>query len=85
MTVTAPDWLVKHGGEFRRAGDGTTWVVRFDSEPQYLLRPIPTQGKHGCEIEQTINGRRLDSPATHATSDDALRGGLDALRQVLGW
>lgn len=85
MTLTAPEWLTKRGGQVRLAGDGQSWVVLFDGQPQYRLRPIPAGGKYGCEVEQMNNGKRLDSGKTYPSNDDALRGGLEDLRRALGW
>jgi hypothetical protein len=42
-------------------------------------------GKFGCSVTQTVNGKRLDSGASYATLEDALRGGLEDLRKALGW
>src|SRR5262245_22323512 len=64
MAPTTPEWLSRRGGELRPGVDSNTWQVFFDGEPQYRLTPIPVQGKHGCQIVQTINGRRLDAPTT---------------------
>lgn len=85
MAVTAPDWLTKRGGEVRPTSDGQFCVVVFDGNPQYRLRAIPTAGKHSCEVEQLNNGKRRDSGATFPNADDAVRGGLDELRKLLGW
>jgi hypothetical protein len=84
MAVITPDWLTKRGGRLRQNYDGA-WVVVFDEQPQYLLRPVPAAGKYGCEVEQTINNKRLDSKETYPTADEALRGGLEELRKALGW
>ena len=51
----------------------------------YVLMPVPARGKFVCRISQTNNGRRHDGDATFATADEALRGGLDRLREVMGW
>jgi hypothetical protein len=85
MAVTAPEWLTKRGGGLRPNYDGQSWVAYFDGQPQYLLRPVPAGGQYGCEVEQTINNRRLDVKSTFPTSDEALRGGLEELRKALGW
>lgn len=85
MTLTAPEWLTKRGGQLRPASDGQCWVVVFDGQPQYRLRPFPAAGKHGCEVEQMNNGKRLKPGSTCPSSDDALRGGLEELRKTLGW
>ena len=82
MTVTAPDWLVRHGGELRA---GKAWLIYLSGEPQYLLVPTPAAGKFSCRVTQTINGQRLDSATTYPSAEDAVRGGLEDLRKALGW
>lgn len=85
MAVAIPDWLARHGGTLRPAPDGQTWAVLFDHRPQYLLTPIPAKGKYGCQVEQTINGRHLESGGIYPGAEEALRGGLEDLRKALGW
>ena len=85
MSITTPDWLTQRGSELRPSKDGNSYSVYFAGEPQYLLLPVPVGGKHACRVSQTINGRRLDGAGTYATRDEAVRGGLDDLRKVLGW
>jgi hypothetical protein len=83
--VTTPDWLAKHGGELHQGKDGRSASVFFAGQLQYVLVPVPVKGKFGCRISQTINGKRLDGTGTYATPEDTLRGGLEDLRQALGW
>ncbi len=83
--MNAPDWLTKRGGSVRPGIDDCSWFVCFDGAPQYELTPIPAAGKFACEIRQTINGKRLDGTGTYPTRDDAIRGGLENLRDALGW
>jgi hypothetical protein len=85
MAVTTPDWLALHGGELRPSKDGRSWVVYLNREPQYLVMPVPAGGKFSCRLSQTVNGRRLDGKGTYPTPEDAARGGLEDLRQALGW
>jgi hypothetical protein len=85
MTIATPDWLVKHNGELRLSNDQRYWVVYLSKEPQYLLRPVPAAGKVGVEVEQSINGRRLEGKQTYPSETDAIKGGLEDLRKVLGW
>lgn len=84
MALTTPDWLARRG-ELRPDVGGRSWVVFFDGAPQYRLEPVPVQGKHGCTIMQTINGKRVESPSVAATPEDAVRAGLEELRKALGW
>jgi hypothetical protein len=85
MAVAAPEWLTRHGGGLRLGPDGLSWFVLLDGEPQYQLVPRPAVGKYWCEVTQTINGRLIESPGTYASADEAVAGGLEALRKALGW
>lgn len=85
MAVTAPDWLSSRGGSILESRDGHSWSVHLRGEPQYLLEPLPAQGKFSCRILQTINGKRLDGGGTWASHEEALKGGLEELRNSLGW
>ena len=85
MTVTTPDWLTRRGGEVRPRTAPDSWTVNLNGEPLYLLQLVPVVGKFGCRVTLTNNGRRLDRGQSFATPDDALHGGLDDLRQSLGW
>jgi hypothetical protein len=85
MALTTPDWLARHDCKLEAGTDGQMYLVMLDREPQYLLVPIPLAGKLGCSVTQTINGRRLDGGGTYPTIEDAVRGGLEDLRQALGW
>jgi hypothetical protein len=60
-------------------------MIFFDGQPQYFVLPRPAGGKFGREVTQTINGKRLESGATYATAEEAVKGGLEDLRKALGW
>jgi hypothetical protein len=85
MSLPTPDWLAKRGGELRPGTVGHSWFVVFDGAPQYKLVAAPAAGKHGCHITQTINGRVIECTATAPAAEEAVRLGLDTLRQALGW
>lgn len=85
MTVTTPDWLAQRGVHLQQSKNNLSWLVYLDKEPQYLLMAVPVKGQFGCRITQTINGRRLDGDATFPSVEAALQGGLEELRQALGW
>ena len=85
MSVATPDWLTRHGGELRPRTPPNTWAVFLGGQPHYLLAVAPVAGKHGCKVTQSNNGRRLDNGSSHATVAEALAGGLEDLRKVLGW
>ncbi len=85
MSVTVPDWLTRRGAALKPGIDGNSCMVLFANLPQYAVVPKPAAGKFACEVIQTINGKRLECPGTFATHAEALQGGLEALRQALGW
>jgi hypothetical protein len=82
--MTVPDWLAKRGGTLTPGVEGSVFVV-FDGEPQYRLDPVPVAGKVGCAVTETVSGRRLDDGTTHEAEPAALAGGLEQLRNQLGW
>jgi hypothetical protein len=85
MNVTAPEWLTRHGCRMELASDGHTWFVLLGTKPQYALVPRPVGDKFGCWITQTNNGKPVDTSATAASPQDALKSGLEDLRKALGW
>ena len=85
MNVTAPDWLTLRHGKLRPGSARQDVFLLFDDEPQYRLTPVPAAGKYGCKIVQTINGKQVPVLATFVSADEAVRGGLEELRKVLGW
>jgi hypothetical protein len=85
MAVTTPEWLAKHNGSIQECPDGNSWAVIFDNQPQYVLRPYPAGGRYSCDVMQSINGRHVGSGAIYDSADQALAGGLEDLRKILGW
>ena len=85
MSVTAPEWLTKRGGELHSGKEQRAWAVYVNNQPQYVLLTSPAGGKFACQVKQTNNGKRLESGTTYPTLDDAVRGGLEDLRKALGW
>jgi hypothetical protein len=85
MAITTPNWLQVRGSRLVPGYDGRTWLVLINDTPQYKLTPVPAAGRFGCQIVQTINGKRLDKATTYPTADEAVNGGSEELRQVLGW
>jgi hypothetical protein len=85
MTVPTPDWLTRRGAALRRVHDGRTWLVLINGGPEYKLTPLPAGGRSSCSIVQAVNSKRLDKPATYPTAEEAVQGGLEQLRQILGW
>lgn len=82
---TAPDWLTRRQGAVKSVVNGNTWAVTINSEPLYRLFVTPAAGRFTCVITQTNNGRRLDGGKAYASVEAALAGGLEELRERLGW
>jgi hypothetical protein len=60
--------------------------VMIAGQPLYKLEVRPAEGKLICAVTDTVNGRRLDDgKLTYPSSDAALDGGLEQLREKLGW
>jgi hypothetical protein len=85
VTLATPEWLSSHAGELRPGSGGHAYLVYFDGQPQYVVRPTPAAGKFGCDVVQTINGQRVESGGSYATENEAASGGLEDLRKFLGW
>lgn len=85
MNPPTPDWLTRRGGSLKLGSDSKTWFVLFQDRPHYSLRDTPAQGKFGCDIRQTENGRQFESKAVYDSRESAIRGGLDDLGRELGW
>ena len=84
-TFAAPDWIARRDGELRRGIGELTWLVLFGGSPQYRLVVAPAKGKFTCAVTETVSGKRLDRGTDFADADAALQGGLEELRQALGW
>jgi hypothetical protein len=85
MTLTPPGWLAQHGGSLKLGSDGSTWYVLMAEQPNYSLKPMPVQGRFGCMIRQTNNGRPIASAASFPTREEALKSCLEDLGKELGW
>jgi hypothetical protein len=81
-----PDWLRIRDGSLKPGVRPETTFVLVGTQPLYKLEVRPAAGKFTCAVSLTNNGRRLDDfRATYATPDAALAGGLEQLRNALGW
>ena len=80
--MTTPDWLTQHGGEVRVSKNGLSLTAYVGGQPQYLLMLAPVDGKYGCKVVQSNNGKRLDGGASFPTTEAAFQGGLDDLRKA---
>ena len=85
-TTAVPDWLKTRDGSLKPGVRPETTFVLIGGQPLYKLEVRPAAGTFACAVSLTNNGRRLDDPnATYPTADAALAGGLEQLRNALGW
>ena len=80
-----PQWLNSRGGSLQAGIRDSIVMVYFDGRPNYRLEARPAEGSHTCTVTQTVNGKRVDARKTYETQAAALSGGLEELRQQLGW
>ncbi|NBT62546.1 MAG: hypothetical protein EBT02_12300, partial [Planctomycetia bacterium] len=59
MSVATPDWVARHDAKLVASENGQSWMLFFGDELTYLISLIPSKGKHGVKIMQTINGKQL--------------------------
>ena len=83
--MTAPDWLTARSGGLAKGLDENVLLVTLEGQPQYRLDSLPAKGRYTCAVVQTNNGKRLDGGKDYPTRETALAGGLEELRERLGW
>ena len=84
--MTMPGWLARRRGQIERGVQPETRFVLISGEPLYKLEVRPAVGRYTCTVTETVNGRRLDDgAATYPGFDEAIAGGLELLRDRLGW
>ena len=83
--MTTPAWLQQRECSVRPDLNSSTCLVLMNGHPQYKLVAVPAKGKFTCVITQTNNGHRLDSEKTYRSLEETLNGGLEELREKLGW
>jgi hypothetical protein len=86
LTMNAPEWLTRRDGNLKPGNRDYITYVMLSNQPLYRLDVRPATGTFACSITQTMSGKRLDDPAkTYASATDAVTGGLEQLREKLGW
>jgi hypothetical protein len=83
--MVEPEWLTRRGGSLRRGNAGATWFVIIDGKPLYRLTPVPVEGRFGCTVTQTNNGRRIPGDSIADSEEAAVQTGLGDLGKALGW
>jgi hypothetical protein len=84
--TTVPDWLKTRDGSLKPGVRPETTFVVLAGKPLYKLEVRPAAGRFACAVSLTNNGHRLDdAKATYPTPVEALAGGLEQLRNALGW
>ena len=86
MPVPAPDWLTKRDGGLSPGVRDHTLFVTVSKKPLYRLEARPAKGQYECLVTQTVNGKLIDdASAVYPSADAAFAGGLERLKQRLGW
>ena len=85
MAMTVPDWLTKRGGSLTPGVNKDMFFVLIGGVPQYKVEARPAKGTFICAVQQSVNGKRLDDATAYPTADAAVAGGLEQLRNKLGW
>jgi hypothetical protein len=85
MEPTIPNWLAIHGGRLARGANGSKCLVFLQDEPLYRLDTHPAEGRFACEIVHANSGRHIGSSKAFPSETEALQGGLERLREILGW
>jgi hypothetical protein len=81
-----PEWLTKRDGGLAPGIREFILFVTVSKKPQYRLEARPAKGQFACTITQTQNGKSIDDAApVYPTLDAAFAGGLERLKQRLGW
>jgi hypothetical protein len=57
----------------------------IDDRLLYMLRAIPAKNQFSSLVEETVSGKRLENKTIYPTAEEALQGGLEDLRNSLGW
>ena len=85
MATTVPEWLTKRGGSLTPGVNKDMLFVLIGGSPQYKVEARPAAGQFICAVQQSVNGKRLDDATAYSTADAALAGGLEQLKNKLGW
>ena len=84
--MSVPDWLRQRGGALKPGVRPETTFVMVGGSPLYKLEVRPAVGTFACAVSDTVSGKRLDDPkATYPDAGAAILGGLEQLRNALGW
>ena len=83
--MAVPEWLARRDGALKPGVAEHMIYVLIGGTPQYKVEARPVVGKYIAAVQQSVNGRRLDDGTPYDSPDAALAGGLEQLRNRLGW
>ncbi len=83
--MNPPDWLKLRTGALQPGLNAQTLLVTLSGHPLYRLFATTAKGLFTCVVTQTNNGHRLDEGKCYPCIEAALGGGLEELREKLGW
>jgi len=79
------DWLTIRDAEIRPSANGQSWLVYQGGKFLYVIAAIPADGKFSNKIMVSFNGHQIQKGQIYETAQEALEGGLEELREYLGW
>ncbi|MCZ2340490.1 MAG: hypothetical protein LC104_01680 [Bacteroidales bacterium] len=82
---STPAWLTHRGGSLKPGIREGIVFVMLGGQPQYRCDVRPAKGAFECNVIQTINGRFIGAAQTYPTAAAAFSGGLEKLRDAMGW
>lgn len=85
MKLDAPIWLTSRRGGVSLGLNDSTWLVTVEGLQQYRLYAAPAKGQFTCSVTHSYNGKKIDGGKIYPTAEAALNGGLEELREHLGW
>ena len=83
--MTVPEWLTKRDGTLKPGVRDGVLFVMAGGKPLYRLDVRPAGGTFVCAVVQTVNGKQIGDDVKYESADAALAGGLEQLRNKLGW
>ena len=83
---STPDWLAKRDGGLAPGIRPHILFVSVSGHPQYRLEARPAKGQYECVVVKTVSGKMIDNVSeVYPSADAAFAGGLERLKQNLGW
>jgi hypothetical protein len=79
------DWLQVRQAEIKPSANGQSWLLYQGGQFLYAIVALPADGQYTNKIMESNNGNQIQKGKIFSTSLEALNGGLEELREYLGW